>query len=209
MPGTKEKTKMGTTVSPPHMTAANLPAVTQGTGSPEVEALYERFRAQFGRPHVPGILTCFATHPPLLEHMLGLAQSMLFTDGALDRANKEMLATFVSSRNRCEYCADSHGHSLRMSGGSTGMLAAAITCDVHSELIDSAQSALLVFVQKVTDDSQSITPVDIQALRTAGWSDLQIAEAIHLAALFACFNRVVNAFGLPSQGMLATVGKAL
>jgi uncharacterized peroxidase-related enzyme len=204
-----EKSKMGTTESSARMTAANLPGVTEGTGSPEVEALYERFREQFGRPHVPGILTCFATHPPLLEHMLGLAQSMLFTDGALGRANKEMLATFVSSRNRCAYCADSHGHSLRMYGGSTDMLAAAMMCDVPSESIDSTQNALLVFAQKITDDSQSITPVDIETLRTAGWSDLQIAEAIHLAALFACFNRVVNAFGLPSQGMLATLGETL
>jgi uncharacterized peroxidase-related enzyme len=209
MPRTTENSNMDTTESPARMTAANLPGVTEGTGLPEVEALYERFRAQFGRPHVPGILTCFATHPPLLDHMLGVAQSMLFTDGALGRANKEMLATFVSSRNSCEYCADSHGHSLRMNGGSTAMLAAAMTCSVHSESIDSAQNALLVFVQKITDDSQSITPIDIEALRTAGWSDLQIAEAIHLAALFACFNRVVNAFGLPSQGMLATIGEAL
>ncbi len=36
----------------------------------------------------------------------------------------------------------------------------------------------------------------------AGWSDLQITEAIHLTALFAGFNRVVNAFGLPSQELL-------
>jgi len=84
-----------------------------------------------------------------------------------------------------------------------------MTCSVHSESIDSAQNALLVFVQKITDHSRSITPIDIEALRTAGWSDLQIAEAIHPAALFACFNRVVNAFGLPSQGMRATIGETL
>jgi len=32
---------------------------------------------------------------------------------------------------------------------------------------------------------------------------LQIAEAVHLAALFSTFNRVANAFGLKSQGLLA------
>lgn len=39
-------------------------------------------------------------------------------------------------------------------------------------------------------------------MRIAGWNDLQIAETIHITALFACFNRVVNAFGLPSQELL-------
>lgn len=96
------------------MKELNLPVISEAGASPAVAELYAQFREAFGRPKVPGILTCFATHPPLLEHMLGLAKSFLLTDGALGRANKEMLATFVSARNRCEYYADSHGHSLRM-----------------------------------------------------------------------------------------------
>jgi hypothetical protein len=43
----------------------------------------------------------------------------------------------------------------------------------------------------------------VQNLRDQGWTDLQIAESIHLTALFATFNRVVNAFGLPSRQLLA------
>ena len=185
----------------------NLPVIAETDASPKVAKLYAESREIFGRPRVPGILTCFATHPPLLEHMMGLAHSMLFTEGALGRTNKEMLATFVSARNSCAYCADSHGYALRMNGGSADLLAAVITCDLHSQSIDLAQAALLRFVQKVTDESQLVTPADVETLHTAGWSDLQIAETIHLAALFACFNRVVNAFGLPSQDMLATLGE--
>jgi uncharacterized peroxidase-related enzyme len=191
------------------MKELNLPMITEANASPEVAELYAHFRESFGRPQVPGILQCVATHPPLLEHMMGLAKSMLFVDGALGRANKEMLATFVSSRNHCEYCADSHGYALRMNGGSAAMLDAAMTCNAQTKMIEPAQAKLLQFVEKVTDDSQSITPDDVAALRSAAWTDLQIAEAIHMAALFACFNRVVNAFGLPSQNMLATMGASL
>ena len=32
----------------------------------------------------------------------------------------------------------------------------------------------------------------------AGWSEAQVAEAVHIAALFAAFNRIANSFGLPS-----------
>jgi uncharacterized peroxidase-related enzyme len=183
--------------------ATNLSVVNEAEAPDEVKQLYARFRTVFGRPEVPGILQCFATHPPLLEHMMGLAETMLFSAGALGRANKEMLATFVSSQNHCDYCADSHGFFLRMNGGSSELLAAATTCDLQSESLTSAQRALLQFVQKITDDSSAISPQDVEHLRESGWTDLQIAEAIHLAALFACFNRVVNAFGLPSQGLLA------
>jgi alkylhydroperoxidase family enzyme len=54
----------------------------------------------------------------------------------------------------------------------------------------------------VNRDSHAITKEDIALLSQAGWSELQIAEAVHVAALFATFNRMANAFGLPSQGLL-------
>jgi len=43
-------------------------------------------------------------------------------------------------------------------------------------------------------------------LRDAGWSEDQIAEAVYVIALFAFFNRVADAFGVPSQNYL-TLGK--
>lgn len=184
--------------------ATNLPVVSEAEASLEVKNLYAQFRTNFGRPEVPGILQCFATHPPLLQHMMGLAETMLFSAGALGRANKEMLATFVSAQNDCDYCADSHGFCLRMDGGSSELRTAVTACNLQSASLSSQQRALLQFAQKINGDSSSIAPQDTEDLRRFGWTDLQIAEAIHLAALFACFNRVVNAFGLPSQNMLAT-----
>ncbi len=180
----------------------NLPLVEEAGAPPEVAAVYAHYRESFGRPQVPGILKCFATHPPLLEHMLGIAQSVVFSEGALGRRNKELIATFVSAHNHCDYCADSHGSSLRGQGGSDELLAAAMHCDLHSSSLEPAQAELLRFVQLVTESSHSIGRRDMEILRIAGWTDLQIAETIHLTALFACFNRVVNAFGLPLQSLL-------
>lgn len=183
-------------------TTPNLAVVEESNASREVRELYEEFRQRFGRPQVPGILKCFATHPPLLRHMMGLAESMLFSDGALGRANKELLATFISARNRCEYCADSHGFFLTQCGGSTEMLAAALSADPACSSLDESQQTLLRFAAKINDDAGHVNAADVETMRAAGWSDLQIAEAIHLAALFACFNRVVSGFGISSQHLL-------
>ena len=187
--------------------AANLPAISEDEASPEVAQLYAQFRENFGRPQLPGILHCFATHPPLLEHMMGLAQTMLFVDGALDRRHKEMLSVFVSEQNHCAYCADSHGFSFREQGGSPEALNAIMECNLESRALTPPQRALLRFAHKITEDSKAIAPADIDGLRAVGWSDLQIAEAIHVTALFASFNRIVNAFGLPSQELLAMYAK--
>ena len=183
--------------------AANLSVVDEHSAPPEVAHLYAQFRQDFGRSQVPGILKCFATHPPLLEHMMRLAQSMLFADGALDRRHKEMLSAFVSAQNECAYCTDSHGFFFREHGGSAAALEAVVRCRLESDAITTPQRSLLTFARKVTENSQAIRPEDMEELRATGWSDLQIAETIHLTALFACFNRVVNAFGIPSQDLLA------
>lgn len=183
--------------------ARNLATVAEDTASPEVKRLYQRFRDEFGRLEVPGILQCFATHPPLLEHMIGLAKEMLFTDGALGRRNKELISAFVSASNRCEYCADSHAYSFRVQGGTKDAMLAVLAQDLESSALSVQQRTLLLFARKISENSQAVSPEDIETMRSAGWSDLQVAEAIHVTALFATFNRVVNAFGLPSQQLLS------
>jgi uncharacterized peroxidase-related enzyme len=185
------------------MVARNLPLVSEGDAPPEVASLYAQFRSRFGLPQVPGILQCFATHPPLLEHMMAMSESLLFSDGALNRRQKEMIATFVSSTNHCDYCSDSHGFFFRVHGGSTESLAALLACDLNAGTWTSAEHALLEFVAAVNQGGESVSPAGVQSLRDHGWTDLQVAESIHLTALFATFNRVVNAFGLPSRQLLA------
>ena len=182
--------------------STNLPVVEEADASGRVAALYDHFKSHFGRPDVPGILKCFATHPPLLEHMMALSESLIFSEGFLTRRHKEMIATLVSSQNDCAYCADSHGFMLRMNGGSAETLCAIQENKLRSPSLSEAEQALLTFVEKINGNSQAIGPADILSIREAGWDDAQIAEAIHVAALFATFNRVVNAFGLPSQGLL-------
>jgi uncharacterized peroxidase-related enzyme len=186
----------------PHETT-NIPLIEESAATGDVAALYAQFRTRFGRPDVPGILKCFATHPPLLQHMMDLSEHLIFADGSLGRRHKEMIATLVSTQNSCPYCADSHGFFFRVHGGSCEALSAIQANDLHAPELTSAEQALLEFVRKVTLNSHQIDKREVNALLQSGWSELQIAEAVHVAALFATFNRVANAFGLSSQGLLA------
>lgn len=62
-----------------------------------------------------------------------------------------------------------------------------------------AERALLDYVKVVTEAAYKSTADDVQRLRDAGWREEQIAEAVYITALFAFFNRVADAFGVPSQ----------
>ena len=69
-----------------------------------------------------------------------------------------------------------------------------------------AERALLDYVELVTKAAYRTTAEDVQKLRDAGWSENQIAEAVYVTAMFAFFNRVADAFGVPPQDYL-TSGK--
>jgi alkylhydroperoxidase family enzyme len=63
---------------------------------------------------------------------------------------------------------------------------------------------LLDYVKLITDAAYRSTAEDVQKLRDAGWKEDQIAEAVYITAMFAFFNRVADAFGVPSQDYLGT-----
>ncbi|MFZ1006189.1 MAG: hypothetical protein WAN65_05100 [Candidatus Sulfotelmatobacter sp.] len=63
---------------------------------------------------------------------------------------------------------------------------------------------MLDYVKLITDAAYRSTAEDVQKLRDAGWKEGQIAEAVYITAMFAFFNRVADAFGVPSQDYLST-----
>ncbi len=66
----------------------------------------------------------------------------------------------------------------------------------------AAERRLLDYVKLITEAAYRSTAEDVQKLREAGWKEDQIAEAVYITALFAFFNRVADAFGVPSQNYL-------
>ena len=66
--------------------------------------------------------------------------------------------------------------------------------------IDSAEHALLDWCGLMTLRPSENTASHVEAVRRAGWSDEQIAEAVYVTAMFAFFNRIADAFGLDDPG---------
>lgn len=72
--------------------------------------------------------------------------------------------------------------------------------------LSAAESALMQYVQLITEAAYRSTAEDVQRLRDHGWTEDQIAEAVYITAMFAFFNRVADAFGVPPQNYL-TLGR--
>lgn len=63
---------------------------------------------------------------------------------------------------------------------------------------------MLEYVELITRAAYRSTADDVEKLRLAGWKEEEIAEAVYITALFAFFNRVADAFGIPAQDYLTT-----
>jgi alkylhydroperoxidase family enzyme len=62
------------------------------------------------------------------------------------------------------------------------------------------------YVKLITEAAYRSTAKDVENLRQVGWTEDQISEAVYIIAMFAFFNRVADAFGVPAQNYLG-VGK--
>ena len=74
--------------------------------------------------------------------------------------------------------------------------------DLDAAPVSDAERALLEFTELVNERAYDVTDEDVDALRHAGWNDDQIAEGVYIMAMFAFFNKVADAFGVPPMGYL-------
>jgi alkylhydroperoxidase family enzyme len=98
---------------------------------------------------------------------------------------------------------DSHGYFLRAQGASDQCVQAIIEGRLGEAGLTAAERTLLEYVELITRAAYRSTHADVQKLRTAGWSEEQISEAVYITAMFAFFNRVADAFGIPAPGYLS------
>ena len=78
--------------------------VEDDQASGELAEIYQAWREQNpDRGDVPEILKCFSARPDFLAPVMQASYGLHFTDGHLDRRQKEAIATYVSALNQCEY----------------------------------------------------------------------------------------------------------
>ena len=67
---------------------------------------------------------------------------------------------------------------------------------LDSPAVGPKNKALLRYVEQLTLRPAQVRDADVQAVRTAGWTDEEIWEASFITSLFAFYNRMADAYGL-------------
>ena len=144
---------------------------------------------------VPGIRSALQFRPQTAVHLNALAEELLRADNSLSRGDRELIAAYVSSRNKTVFCEHSHSAfaAVQLEGGVD--LVEQVKRDPDSAPIEPKLRALLHVAGKVAVDGKTVTPEDVEAARSHGATDLEIHDTVLIAAAFCMYNRYVDGLG--------------
>jgi uncharacterized peroxidase-related enzyme len=141
---------------------------------------------------VPGIRGLFEFRPETARPLCELANTLLHAPNTLTPAERELIATYVSSRNDCAYCQDSHGAIAAHHLDGDDELVLQVKRDFERAAISGKLKALLAIAGKVQSGGKNVLPEDISRARQQGATDAEIHDTVLIAAAFCMFNRYVD-----------------
>ena len=104
----------------------------------------------------------------------------------------------VSEQEQCTYCIGMNSGLLLQYGVLPDVLAD-VKLDPAKAPLEEKELALLLFVLKVVNNSNSILPDDVARLKELGWSDGDILDATYHGTSQVAADKIFNAFGIESE----------
>lgn len=141
---------------------------------------------------VPGIRSLVMFRPETGKYLYELAQVLLRGESPLPEAERELIASYVSSRNNCMFCMNSHAAAARCLYGEEGHVVDEVLTGLNESSVSEKLKALLRIAGKVQILGKEVTPDDIAIARNYGASDREIHDTVLIAATFSMFNRYVD-----------------
>jgi len=141
---------------------------------------------------IPGILGPMAFSPETAKPLNALAEVLLRGPNTLAPAEREMIATFVSSENDCYFCQHAHGAVAAYRLGGNEKLVNDVKLNFESAAVSEKMKALLAIAGKVQKGGKQVTPADINRAREQGATDKEIHDSVLIAAAFCMYNRYVD-----------------
>src|SRR5580704_676165 len=142
--------------------------------------------------NLPGILGPMAFNPKTAKPLNALAEMLLRGPNSLPPADREMIATYVSSQNDCYFCQHAHGAVMAYRLGGDEKLVNDVKLNFESARISDKMKALLALAGKVQKGGKQVTTSDVDRARQHGATDKEIHDTVLIAAAFCMYNRYVD-----------------
>ncbi|HEY4441870.1 MAG TPA: hypothetical protein VGN14_15520, partial [Candidatus Elarobacter sp.] len=166
--------------------------------TPAVRALYDQARAEDG--YVMNLVRGWAWRPGVHEAFMK-ARTLLVDETSLSKREIAVLNTATATRRGDSYCAIAWG--TRLAALSDAETAAALVRGGEAANLTEREAALVRWARLVTHDANAVTHADADALRGAGFTDGEVADATFFVAFRLAFTTVNAALGAQPDRRLA------
>lgn len=141
---------------------------------------------------VPGIRSLVLFRTGTGKYLYELVQILLRGESTLSEAERELIAAYVSHRNECIFCTDSHAAASRCLYGDEKLIVDEVLHDMNKAAVSKKMKALLTIAGKVQVSGKEVTDEDIATARKYDATDREIHDTVLIAATFSMFNRYVD-----------------
>jgi len=141
---------------------------------------------------IPGIRSLVLFRPETGKPLYDLAQVLLRGPSPLSSAERELIAAYVSHKNDCMFCRNSHAAAARCLYADENEVVDEVLADMFRSNVSDKMKALLHIAGKVQVSGKEVTPGDISAAKVLGAIDREIHDTVLIAASFSMFNRYVD-----------------
>lgn len=125
-----------------------------------------------------------------------MVQTYLLQETLLPYSTKERIALLVSLANNCTMCVDVHKNIAKM----LGMSEEQVEDTLHGiDAIDCEESEKILLnlcLKAASKENYKTVQEDIDEVKDAGYSEVEIVEAIAITGYFNYINTLSNVFGL-------------
>jgi len=143
----------------------------------------------------PGIVELLFYKGSTGKTLSKLAHSLLHGPSQLTSGERELIASYVSGLNHCEFCHESHSASASVHLNDQGAAVSALKLKVVDAPVSDKMKALLQIAAKVQISGKEVKSEHIEEARNAGASDEDIHDTVLIAAAFCMYNRYVDGLG--------------
>lgn len=143
----------------------------------------------------PGIVELLFYKGSTGKALSNLAQTLLHGPSNLSPGERELIASYVSRLNECEFCHQSHQAVAKVHYANQPEIPEAIYLENKEAYLSPKMLALLAIAAKVQKNGKEVQKMDIEEARKSGANDEEIHDTVLIAAAFCMFNRYVDGLG--------------
>ncbi|MTD27313.1 peroxidase-related enzyme [Erwinia sorbitola] len=127
-----------------------------------------------------------------------LFNAIMYVDGGLPHADRELGALGASMVNGCKFCAVVHAR--RHSGLTKNSSVVSALYFARPEQLGPRDAAIYHFARQLSAVPSQATEEDIIRLRSVGMNDVDIVDLIHAISIFGWANRLMHVLGHADSG---------